>query len=181
MYQKTISLLEQIKESMSVSELHGIICGQVVTKPALNVQQWQATLQEFMSLSDIERQQMKQINLLYEHVHSELTKQAFDFEVLLPDDQASIASRAGALSKWCEGFLASFGIGFDAVASMSEESQEVLRDFVEISNMAWDNEDDSNVQESEDDLMQLIEYVRMATLFLFMDCNAVPEQPEMLH
>src|SRR3546814_229358 len=41
---------------------------------------------------------------------AQLEDQSFEFALLLPDDDAGLAERSGALFEWCRGFLGAFGL-----------------------------------------------------------------------
>lgn len=105
---------------------------------------------------------------LSEKITEGLSDVDFGFQLLLPDDQVGLNSRRQALSDWCRGFLAGFGLtGRFQDAELSEEVQELLRDFGQIAQVEEElPEDDDN----ESDLTEISEYVRMGAIMCFTDC-----------
>ena len=64
----------------------------------------------------------------------------------------------------CQGFL--YGLaagGIKQGSKMPADSTELMRDFIEISQAAFDDEESEN---SEDDYMQLVEFVRVGVLLI---------------
>ena len=93
----------------------------------------------------------------------------FEFRVLVPNDDMSIATRSLALSLWCLGFLSGFGsAGRYDEGSLGEDVTEALTDFSKIAGMA---EDVPDGEENEVDLMEISEYVRISVLLIFTECG----------
>ena len=92
-----------------------------------------------------------------------LDAQDLSFTPLLPADAAPIGVRVEALGEWCAAFLA--GLGAVANTDLSESEAEVLDDFVAISAVDADVDDDDDAERQ---LMELVEYVRVAVLSLMM-------------
>ncbi len=93
----------------------------------------------------------------------------FGFELLLPDDEEELGYRIRALSDWCQGFLVGFGTGVKTKEqSFSEESQEVLKDLVEISQVG-DEVEQGGSEEEEAAFFELEEYVRTAAMMLYSE------------
>lgn len=116
---------------------------------------------------------------LQEMVKGELTSEDMTVVLLLPTDDEPLTERAIALGQWCQGFLTGFGLGFRD-GTLSEEANEVLQDLAAIAQVQ------DALEESEDgesDYMEVMEYLRVAPLLLFTECNkpAVPEPKPSLH
>ncbi len=92
---------------------------------------------------------------------SELDAEDLSFSPLLPEDDDALPARVEALGEWCASFLA--GLGAVADTDLNETEAEMLDDLVAISAV------DADVDEGEDaerELMELVEYVRVAVLSL---------------
>lgn len=92
----------------------------------------------------------------------------FEFEMLLPDDDESLVTRAQAFSEWCEGFtqgLTIAGVGMEQF--YEEESQDALQHLIEFAEL--DCESLEVGEEDERALMEVSEYTRMAVLRLHSD------------
>ncbi|GGE51653.1 UPF0149 protein [Halopseudomonas oceani] len=164
------------------AELHGHLVGRLSAGARLDHTTWLSVATELLdgrgSLTEAGKVAMIQ---LYDASLAELSGSGFDLTLVLPDDNAAIDHRTAALGQWCEGFLAGFGM-VERSAQLSEEADGVLRDFAAISQVQTDlDESEAN----EVDFMEVMEYVRMATLMLFSECQtADPKQdtpPAALH
>ena len=92
----------------------------------------------------------------------------FDFHPLLPDDEVEIAVRTDELANWCKGFLA----GFAQVnqSQVGQDSSEILRDLAAIAEASVD--EDVEEDESEGSYIEIVEYVRFATLNIYMESRS---------
>ena len=96
------------------------------------------------------------------------------FEPLLPEDEAELAQRVEALALWCHGFLAGLAVGgLHAEAQLSQELEEIVGDFAEISRAALVAEERTAARDSEFDFVQLAEYVRVGAQLAFEELASV--------
>lgn len=102
----------------------------------------------------------------------QIADRGFDFELLLPEADASLAERSGALFDWCRGFLGGFGLAAGANPPLSEESREALADLAKLAGAQAQDEGD---EEDEEALMEIQEFVRVAVLLLHGDCVLAPQ------
>ncbi|NVK02853.1 MAG: UPF0149 family protein [Oceanospirillaceae bacterium] len=166
-------LLEEGAVTFSPSELHGILVGQVAAGQRFEV----AGLAQFCA-QQLDLDQLSQpstapnLGLLYKQVLAQMESGDFELNLLLPDDEHSLAQRAEQLGLWVTGFIAGFGLGAgESAAKLSTEAQESIGDLVQIAQI----ETDSESEEDEGLLMEVEEYVRMAAMLLFAECNTPPE------
>ncbi|KDE41110.1 putative conserved exported protein precursor [Nitrincola lacisaponensis] len=155
--------------TLSPAELHGLMTGQLSAGARFDSDTLLRVLCELMNVGHLE-QEGSQLALLelYQVTLSQLQDEELGFRLLLPDDDQAISQRVDALSSWCSGFLAGFGM-YLGDHSMSDTLREGLQDFSEIAQVSSDpaelNDDD------EAGLLELQEYVRMAALYMFAECN----------
>lgn len=102
---------------------------------------------------------------------AQLEDQSFEFTMLLPEDDAGLAERSGALFEWCRGFLGAFGLAAGKSPPLSDEGSEALAD---IARLAAASPQDDGDEEDEQALAELEEFVRVATLLLHGDCALGP-------
>lgn len=95
----------------------------------------------------------------------------FGLELLLADEDASLAERSGSLFAWCRGFLGGFGLAAGKDPPLSEESREALADLAKFA--AASAQDDGD-EEDEAALAEIEEFVRVAALLLYGDCVLGP-------
>lgn len=109
---------------------------------------------------------------------SQLEDRDFGFELLLPDAEASLAERSGALFDWCRGFLGAFGMAAGADPKLSDEASEALSD---LARLAMASPQDDGDQEDEAALAEIEEFVRVATLLLHGDCVLAGRHRRSMH
>jgi yecA family protein len=104
----------------------------------------------------------------------------FTFNPLLPDDDAEIAERTAALASWCEGFLTGFAYliaGEDARGgAVSQEASEVLSDIAAMAQAETGDYEDED--EAENSFAELVEYLRVAVVNVFMERGARRQDEE---
>src|SRR5690554_8039830 len=95
------------------------------------------------------------------------------FQPLLPDDDYALDQRLEALVAWVRGFLE--GMALAAGASLGQapdEIRELIEDMVAISQLSEDEESD---EESEQQLLEITEYIRLGALAVFTEFNRSEE------
>lgn len=102
---------------------------------------------------------------------AQLADRQFGFELLLADDDASLAERSGSLFDWCRGFLGGFGLAAGKEPPLSEESREALDDLAKFAAATAQEDGD---QDDEDALVEIEEFVRVSALLLYGDCVLGP-------
>lgn len=157
-------LAVEVGSSVSPSELHGLMVGQLATGKRFTDQQW---IQEAARLLDVEtpKDQVQQRELVqfYQQTLAQLEHEAMDFSLMLPEEDAEFNQIVDMVSEWCAGFLAGYAIAGNA--DIDEETDEVLQDFAAISQVGGEDEIDETAQQA---LFEVAEYVRVAALSLFL-------------
>lgn len=163
------ALIMRLRLGTEASELHGSLCGYLAGGATPGGSSVLAVLQLDGEAVDPSADDLALLKRLARQCESELSDAELGFEPLLPEDDRPLTERTDALVNWCRGFLGGFGLaGTAAHASLSEEAQEILRDFATIaaSSFDFDNED-----EDEDALIEVQEFVRVGALLLYTECN----------
>ena len=103
-----------------------------------------------------------------------------NLELLLADEDDTLAERSRSLAEWCQGFMSGLGLSGVKDEQIPSESQELIGDFYKIANLDADNENDKDDPDQGNDfaLMELIEYVRMGTIYIFEDLQGNVDNPE---
>ncbi|GAB3285073.1 UPF0149 family protein [Parahaliea aestuarii] len=162
-------LVEQ-GEQCSPSELHGCLTGLMsagaVAEPAAGL----AGLNQALNL-DLHGELAECMLELYSVTLAALLDEEFDFHPLLPDDDTDLDLRVLALGAWCRGFMAGYARATVSAgsgdASLPGDSAEILRDIANIAQAGVDEE--LSEDESEGNYVEIVEYLRFATLNIFMD------------
>ena len=160
------------------SELHGVLCGRLAAGSRIDEPEWLAMVCEHMGLADEAAEQSDDLapfmNSAYGKTLKQLQSTDMSFQPLLPDDDYAIEQRLEALVAWVRGFLE--GMALAAGASLGQapdEIRELIEDMVAISQLSEDEESDD---ESEQQLLEITEYVRLGALAVFTEFNE-PEKP----
>lgn len=163
-YKMTTLLLTGNHVSHTPAEMHGMLTGQLCSGVASPDPEDIADLLDDMpSLTPIVK---KLIERLEVETVEQLSSLDCKFHPLLPADDSALQERVAALGSWCDGFTVGFAAGFIKPASeLSPEALEILNDFSQLAIIS-DSADEVSDQD-EVDYMELVEYVRVASLTLF--------------
>lgn len=145
------------------SELHGALCGWLAGGGAA-ARDWPAKVLVDATLPTPDEH--SPLDQLREASAAQFGDRSFGFELLLPEADASLAVRSGALFDWCRGFLGAFGLA-GAGQRLSEEGTEALADLAKLAAAEPQDEGD---EEDEQALAEIEEFVRVAALLLHGDC-----------
>jgi uncharacterized protein len=172
-FDRYAEIFNQLGASGAPAELHGHLVGRLSAGTRLDHTTWLTVASEMVdgrsALSEAAKVMLIQ---LYDASLAQLAGSGFDLALLLPDDSATIDRRTQALGQWCEGFLSGFGL-VERDEPLNEEIDSVLKDFAAISQVQTDlDESEAN----EVDFMEVMEYVRMAVLMIFSECQPAGQQ-----
>jgi len=172
-YKMTSLLLTGNHVQHCAAELHGLLTGQLCSGVARPEPEDLAALLEHKGhLAPVVARLCER---LAEEAAGQLADPEFHFQPLLPDDDAVLAERVAALGLWCDGFMVGFAAGYiRPEALLSPEVREILGDFGQLA--AVDSEPEGTDQD-EVDYMELVEYVRMATITLYQQLAAPAVKP----
>ncbi|MCV6613357.1 MAG: UPF0149 family protein [Cellvibrionaceae bacterium] len=168
----------------SPAELHGMLCGRLCGGARQQRDKWLKLAWEFLDLVDLAQVSISSeletaVADLYTQTLASLEDENLSFNLLIPAEDTDMAQRLEALGQWCHGFLTGFGSsGLGGEQSFSPESAEALRDMAAIVQIATDEEDS---EQSQADLFEVSEYVRLAAVTLFLEFNSAQKPPKTLH
>lgn len=161
------------------SELHGVLCGRLAAGSRIKEPEWLNMVCEHMGLPENAADESADLapfmNKAYEQTLSLLKSTDMSFHPLLPDDEYAIEQRLEALVAWVRGFLEGMALSAgESLGQAPDEIRELIEDLVAISQLANDEE---ATDETEQQLLEITEYVRLGALAVFTEFNA-PEQPD---
>ncbi|MCH9696596.1 MAG: UPF0149 family protein [Gammaproteobacteria bacterium] len=164
-----IELLIQSADNLEgASEIHGMITGFICARPEDSFTHWLSTV-DFSISHSRDRDMLEQ---LFGQVTEILSRQEFDFDLMLPDDDAPSTTRAMAVSHWVQGFL--YGLGFQGDdRQWPEDIQTVLLDLTRIVQL------DPQVSDEDDEqaLMEITEYIKISVQLIYAELNQPATQP----
>lgn len=150
--------------------------------------------------------EIRQLDALFSHTLEQLNGAMFEFQLLLPfeaqlgssavesdadgadaTDHGSVEERTRALAQWCSGYAYGFGTGDQARkdAALPADTRELLQDIQEIARAETsiaapsesDEEGDVNWEQTEQDLAELEEYVRVGVVVINEELQPVLGKP----
>ncbi|EMP55166.1 yecA family protein [Marinobacter santoriniensis NKSG1] len=160
------------------SELHGVLCGRLAAGARIEENDWLAMVCEHMGLPEQTAEDSEDLapfmNRAYEQTLALLQSADMSFHPLLPDDDYAIEQRLEALVAWVRGFLEGMALAAgESLGQAPDEIRELIEDMVAISQLSDDEEAD---EESEQQLLEITEYIRLGALAVFTEFNA-PQKP----
>jgi hypothetical protein len=158
-YNACNAIIVQCDAELSAAEAHGMATGMLCVNEQSESATW---LAELLQNSDSVIDENKYVLIrLFEETRRLLKSDEFEFDLFLPEDDASLIERIEALKNWCRGFL--FGVSSGSSASnWPKEAREILKDIAEFTKL------DANAEGEEDEhaFMEITEYLRSAVLLL---------------
>lgn len=150
---------------ISGSELHGLLCGYLCAGAASEGERYIRAL--MVNQNDAaQRAAILAVFHLFATSQQQLTSQDFAFQLLLPEDDLSLTTRAQAFSEWCGGFIqgiSTVGVGLDGLEDdEASDAMQHLQDFalLDCESLTVDEEDERA-------LVEVSEYARLAVLHIF--------------
>ena len=163
-YRECADALSRVGAGLSPAEWHGVVCGLACARRGLSVR---AALEEALGEASLAASLDSPHALLADEAQALLTalrSPGFEFDPLLPGDEATLGERSGALAQWCGGYLSGLGLGgLTAHASLSDEAREVLSDLGEFSRL---RPEDADSAAAEADYFELVEYLRVGVMLV---------------
>jgi uncharacterized protein YgfB (UPF0149 family) len=153
-------------------EFHGGVCGLLCTLGPGAVDHWlhesrvaiRADIEDRASL-------LEALHAAEADAWRALHALSFDFDLLLPAEEADLDDRVAALAAWCHGFVTGVGLGGlrSGRSDTNEPSEidEILADLTEISRVALSDEDASDAERAGFDLAAVTEHVRVCVQLVF--------------
>ncbi|TAN67077.1 MAG: YecA family protein [Methylobacter sp.] len=158
------TIVVQGDAELSAAHAHGMATGMLCANEQAQSAEWLTEL--FLHATPVADKDRATLAYLFEETQNLLVSDEFEFDLLLPGDEALLSEQVEALTHWCQGFL--LGVGFTHTASeQSREVTEILKDIVEFTKLDTEAEG----EEDESDFMEITEYMRSAVLLLRSELN----------
>lgn len=174
-YGSVAEIMESAHTFVTPAELHGLLCGIICSggQQPIDSEDWAA---KAMGLGDkdvhFSNKQATVLQQLLDYSYNRLTQMEFDFQLLLPDEEASLSQRSAEIGNWCHGFLTGLELNSDLDVTSDRLSVEGYDSLVKFSEIAEiDYEDLDYNERDETALVEVIEFVRLAILMLYTELN----------
>lgn len=188
-YEQLSDLLHPLGILINPAELQGLLCGKFCGGANPDETDWLLEAVEELDFTQAPDENVRAaLGQVFRDTRAQLTRDGFALQPLLPGDETEITRRVRCLGQWCQGFLVGFGsAGHAGDSNLSEEAREALEDMASIAQVDLDEEESARA--AENDYVEVLEYVRMAAVSLFMEYGADKlvksdsgeEQPPTLH
>lgn len=179
-YEQLDEQLQPLGILINPSELQGLLCGQFCGGARPDETQWLLEAVEELDFTQAPDERVREALVrLYRDTREQLAQSGFGLQLLLPADEGEITRRVHCLGQWCHGFLVGFGsAGQAGDRDLTGEAREALEDLAAVAQVDLDEEESARAAER--DYAEVVEYVRMAALSLFMEfgSNALGSQDE---
>ena len=168
--------LSSLQAGIGASELHGSLSGYLAAGGMSREGAWLHDL----ALDEVHEAigasaDRELFDRLFAACNAELQDPSLTFDLLLPDDDASIEERAVALVEWCRGFLGGLGVsGADLGEGLSGDAGEVLKDVSRIAATRFDAGD--TAEDDEEAYAEVVEYVRVGVMLLHTQLARAPRE-----
>lgn len=155
-YQSLQDELTEQRSDLQASELHGMMTGWLCIKSPKK-HDWEHTLFPDLDITPTFRH-------IFEGIYKQLCSDNLAFNILISPDDAPLTQQAEDLALWSQGFLLGLGLG-GAKFEADEILNEAIDDLRQISHIDFQGIVDNN--ENEQDLSELVEFVRTAVMIIF--------------
>lgn len=155
----------------STAELQGALCGLLCMNAQANRTNWFNTLYEDLTPDN---EEILELTALFDATVQSLNSLDFDFQIMLPEDNAPLASKISAMSDWCHGLV--FGLGVSGLTDereLSQECQEYITDVIQVSQIS--KEESEETDEQDNNFEEIVEYLRMGLFLLFGELQPVED------
>ena len=155
--------LARVNMTVDASEAHGRLTGALCARAGYAASEWLADLAADSGGAAPEPDAA--LDGVPADTLAALRSDAFEFEPLLPDDDAPLADRVAALAAWAGGFLYGLGTGASDQSIGAGDVAEFLRDLAEIARAEL--EPGGGGDAGEGDFTELVEFVRAGAQLTF--------------
>lgn len=157
---------------ISCSELHGVLCGYLCAGAVTEGETYLRALLNHKRNEAI-RHAARILFEVYTISQQQISQFNFEFQLMLPDDEAPLIVRAQAFSEWCEGFTQAMTLsGVSYKHLEDEETRDALLHLTEFAQLDYES---LHVDENDEKaLVEVSEYARMAILRLHGDLLSHP-------
>ncbi len=168
-YQVINKIVVQSDAELTAAQAHGMATGMLCANDSAQSAEWLSEL--FRHAQPPADENRTALTHLFEETQSLLNSDDFEFDLLLPGDDALLSEQLEALTHWCRGFL--LGVGFSQnAADWSRDVSDILKDIIEFTKLDTEAEG----EEDENDFMEITEYMRSAVLLLRSELNKQDER-----
>jgi uncharacterized protein len=159
-YMACNAIIVQGDAELSAAEAHGMATGMLCVNEQTESAFWLAELMRNGNSALDEN--INVLVRLFEETRRLLASEEFEFDLFLPEDDASLNELVEALKSWCRGFLFGVSSKGSSASDWSKDACEILKDIAEFTKLDADAEG----EEDERAFVEVTEYLRSAVMLL---------------
>ncbi len=168
-YQPFADHLKSIGVLASPSELHAQASAVLCVSQAASFDFWLRQMVNEYCVKNPQDANFKMVmSAVFDYAKDQLKKDDYSYQLLLPQDNSSLADRVAVLSEYVATFLSALGTAGMVETNLSKEGAEFLRDMEQIARIENDADE---VTGEELDFVEITEYVRTGVMMLFIELN----------
>jgi len=178
-FERSLALAQGALEASELAECHGVACGLLCRAPGAGPDAFLGLLEMLELVNEPGAAFRMALEELLTSSREQLSDEDLGLVLWLPADDELLEERTMALGQWCSGFLAGLGSsGEEALASLSEDANEALRDLQQISKAVVADTNES--EEEENAFVEIVEYLRVVVLMIREDLRG-PAAQDAIH
>ena len=173
--------LRRCGSTWNAGQTHGLLCSRLALAGSDGASRWLAQVLADTDPDNTLRTECEaMLEALCTATWQQLAERQSDFMLLLPDDDDPAQVRIEAMGQWCEGFL--HGLVSETHGDKlrerlaSEPLSDIIKDMLEITRATVD--DDADAESSENELSELVEYLRVAAQLTYEELAEFRGPPE---
>ena len=159
----TSQRLQDAAPLLGPAELHGLLCGNTCAGGGLADADWLGLIRQHSGPEAVIAGAEDVLLQFRNRTLINLGDADFAFDLLLPPAEEGIDDRLAALATWCAAFLSGYGLAGGRAERLDEDARTGLND---LSAIAALDPDSGESEDAEDDLAELVEYVRVVVQVL---------------
>jgi uncharacterized protein YgfB (UPF0149 family) len=164
------AVLRGAGSTWNAAQAHGLLCSRLAVLGAEGGPDWFGLVLPEASAAGVSHgDDLALLDELYNETYRQLSERQSEFGLLMPGEGETDAVVTIALAEWCEGFL--HGLVSDVKGDVLKETlaaeplSDIIKDMLQITRATADDDDDSDG--NEEALVELIEYLRVATQLVY--------------
>jgi uncharacterized protein YgfB (UPF0149 family) len=164
------AVLRGAGSTWNAAQAHGLLCSRLAVLGAEGGPDWFGLVLPEASAAGVSHgDDLALLDELYNETYRQLSERQSEFGLLMPGEGETDAVVTIALAEWCEGFL--HGLVSDVKGDVlkktlaAEPLSDIIKDMLQITRATADDDDDSDG--NEEALVELIEYLRVATQLVY--------------
>lgn len=163
-FDEIAKILSKMDLYTTASETHGILAGLIAGEVTLDNKSWLPLFNDVVNEGmGLPLELKKSVIRIHGQILEQFTNDGFT--LLLPEENVPLDERCDAMAQWAQGFLLGFGLVQQSLHQASKETQEIIRDIRDISQLSFDFETEDEA--SEISFAEIVEYLCMGAMLCF--------------